>query len=129
MTACPHCRAAERQVKSGFNRAGSQRYLCRLCRRTYTPDPKPPGYDEATKLAALDHYAGYLSLRITARLLSINHQTVVNWADAAYARALASGATDELSARVVARRELEVQTRRWQLEFERLCPSAAGLPG
>ena len=56
MHQCPYCRSAERQVKSGFNRSGSQRLQCRTCRRQYTPAPLPLGYDDKTREAALKLY-------------------------------------------------------------------------
>lgn len=86
MHQCPHCQSAQRQVKSGFNRTGSQRLQCQSCRRQYTPAPNPLGYDDQTREAALKLYLEGNGLRRIGRLLSVNHQTVANWVTAAHAR-------------------------------------------
>ena len=86
MHQCPYCQSAERQVKSGFNRTGSQRFQCQSCRRQYTPEPNPLGYDDKTREAALRLYLEGNGLRRIGRLLSVNHQTVANWVTAAHAR-------------------------------------------
>ena len=86
MHQCPHCRSAERQVKSGFNRTGSQRFQCQSCRRQYTPEPNPLGYDEKTREAALKLYLEGNGFRRIGRLLSVNHQSVANWVNSAHAR-------------------------------------------
>ena len=86
MQQCPHCRSAERQVKSGFNRTGSQRLQCQACRRQYTPAPNPLGYDDKTREAALKLYLEGNGFRRIGRLLSVNHQSVANWVTAAHAR-------------------------------------------
>jgi hypothetical protein len=57
----------------------SQRYQCQLCRCSYTPEPKPLGYDEQTKQMALKLYLEGNGFRRIGRLLSVNHQSVVNW--------------------------------------------------
>ncbi len=89
MHQCPHCRSVERQVKSGFNRTGTQRLQCQTCRRQYTPEPNPLGYDEKTREAALKLYLEGNGFRRIGRLLAVNHQTVANWVNAAHARLLA----------------------------------------
>ena len=86
MQQCPHCHSAERQVKSGFNRTGTQRLQCQSCRRQYTPAPNPLGYDEKTREAALKLYLEGNGFRRIGRLLSVNHQSVANWVTAAHAR-------------------------------------------
>ena len=86
MHQCPHCRSTERQVKSGFNRTGSQRLQCQACRRQYTPDPLPLGYDEKTRVAALKLYLEGNGFRRIGRLLGVNHQSVANWVNAAHAQ-------------------------------------------
>jgi transposase-like protein len=86
MYQCPHCRSAERQVKSGFNRTGTQRLQCQACRRQYTPAPNPLGYDDQTREQALKLYLEGNGFRRIGRLLSVNHQSVANWVNAAHAR-------------------------------------------
>ncbi len=87
MKTCPHCQSTERQVKVGRNPSGSQRYLCRGCGRKYTPEPKPRGYDEATRRQALQMYVDGLNFRRIGRMLGVAHRTVINWVNA-YAASL-----------------------------------------
>lgn len=76
---CPKCRLSKLQIKDGFTPAGSQRYRCKSCGCRYTPAPRERGYDEEVRLQALTlHLEGY-SFRQIARLLNVNHQSVVNW--------------------------------------------------
>jgi transposase-like protein len=86
MLQCPYCHSTERQVKSGFNRTGTQRLQCQPCRRQYTPRPNPLGYDEKTREAALKLYLEGNGFRRIGRILSVNHQSVANWVNAAHAR-------------------------------------------
>ena len=86
MQRCPHCQATERQVKGGFNRTGSQRYQCQLCLRQYTPESHPLGYDDQTKAIALKLYLEGNGFRSISRLLSVNHQSVINWINGYYAQ-------------------------------------------
>jgi len=76
---CPYCHRTDRQVKNGFNPSGSQRWRCQHCQRTYTPDPKPIGYDQATRLAAVKLSVDGMNNRRIARTLGVNHQSVANW--------------------------------------------------
>jgi len=86
MHQCPYRRSAERQVKSGFNHTGTQRLQCQSCRRQYTPESNPLGYDDKTREAALKLYLEGNGLRRIGRLLSVNHQSVANWINAAHAQ-------------------------------------------
>jgi len=81
MTACPYCQSTARQVRSGGNPSGSQRYLCQACARKYTPEPNSCGYaPELRKQAVLLCLDGQ-SFRSIAVQLGVNHQTVANWVD------------------------------------------------
>jgi transposase-like protein len=82
MIQCPHCQRTERQVKVGFNESGSQRYLCQVCQRKYTPAPHVQGYDAATRQKALRLYADGMNLRRIARTLHVSHPTVAHWVNA-----------------------------------------------
>lgn len=73
---------SEGQVKNGMNPSGTQRYLCRACRRPYTPAPKLNGYDEAIRLQAVQLYGDGMNLRRIGRTLGVNHQSVANWVKA-----------------------------------------------
>jgi len=86
MIHCPHCQDVERQVKAGFTHTNNQRYQCQLCRRQYTPAPRPLGYDDKTKEMALKLYLEGNGFRRIGRLLSVNHQSVVNWINGFHAQ-------------------------------------------
>lgn len=87
MITCPFCARTDGQVKAGRNPSGSQRYLCKPCRRRYTPERKPQGYDEQVRRQALRLYVDGMNLRRIARQLGVVHQTVANWV-AAHAASL-----------------------------------------
>ena len=106
MHQCPHCRSAERQVKSGFNRTGTQRLQCQSCRRQYTPAPNPLGYDDKTREAALKLYLEGNGFRRIGRLLGVNHQSVANWVTAAHAR-LQAGKAEALAAAAAGTLEMD----------------------
>lgn len=78
-TVCPKCNQSQSQIKNGRTRAGSQRFLCKLCGYRYTPVPKEGGYDEEVRLQALQLYLEGVSLRKVSRILNVNHQSVANW--------------------------------------------------
>ena len=82
MLECPSCHSTERQIKAGRNRAGSQRMQCRECNRHYTPKPKLNGYPEEVRQQAVRLYLEGTNFRRIGRLLSVNHQSVVNWINA-----------------------------------------------
>lgn len=50
------------------------------------PAPRPLGYDEKTKEMALKLYLEGDGFRRIGRLLSVNHQSVVNWVNSFHAR-------------------------------------------
>ena len=82
MKTCPYCQASTKQVKSGFNPSGSQRYLCKHCDRIYTPKPNPNGYSvEVRQLAVKMHEDGF-SYRAIGRKLDVGTQSVANWVHA-----------------------------------------------
>jgi transposase-like protein len=87
MITCPHCHRSTQQVKNGRTPAGSQRYLCRACRRKYTPAPQPQGYSADLRRQAVQLYLDGMNLRRIGRTLGVVHQTVANWV-AAHADAL-----------------------------------------
>ncbi len=86
MNTCPYCKRSEAQIKAGRTRSGSQSWHCKLCQRTYTPQPKEPGYPVALRQQAVKLVADGVNFRRTARQLGVNHQTVINWVNAAVAQ-------------------------------------------
>ena len=82
MQSCPFCQNSGNQIKSGKNRCGTERYLCREYGKTYTPEPKQQGYAEEVREKAVRLYVEGNNFRRIGRLLSVNHQSVVNWVNA-----------------------------------------------
>ena len=82
MLECPSCHFTTRQIKAGRNRAASQRFQCRECDRHYTPEPKLNGYPAEIRQQAIRLYLEGTNFRRIGRLLSVNHQSVVNWINA-----------------------------------------------
>src|SRR3954470_14476862 len=82
---CPCCGQTERVVKAGLNGTGSQRLRCQSCRRYFTPNPKPMGYDQATREMAGRLYLEGNSFRAIGRLLSVHYVSVINWVNAVHA--------------------------------------------
>lgn len=82
MNQCPHCQRTDQQVKAGRNRSGSQRYLCKVCQRKYTPEPKPQGYSDEVRRQAVQMYIDGMNFRRIARILGVAHRSVINWVNA-----------------------------------------------
>ncbi len=79
---CPSCAATTRQTKAGKSRCGTQRRHCQHCRRFYTPQARKKGYSQDTCTLALKMVVDGTSLRRTARLVEVCHQSVVTWVNA-----------------------------------------------
>lgn len=77
--ACPQCHQIAGVVKSGMNRAGSQRFRCRNCRLYFTPVPIPRHPDQVRIAEALSLAKQGMSYRSIARQLGVHHQTVSAW--------------------------------------------------
>ena|SRR5579859_2588288 len=82
MITCPHCQRTEQQVKVGFTGSGSQRYVCKVCRRKYTPERKATGYSPEIRREAVRQAVDGGNYRRIGRALSVDHQTVANWVKA-----------------------------------------------
>lgn len=79
---CQSCRSSERQIKTGRNRSRTQRFMCRGCGKTYTPEAKKQGCAEEVREKAVRMYVEGNNFRRIGRLLNVNHQSVVNWVNA-----------------------------------------------
>lgn len=75
---CPHCGTATDVRTWGRNRAGTQRFRCLACCRSFTPAPKEQGHGVAVHEEAVRLYFDGLSLRAIGRLLGVVHQSVAN---------------------------------------------------
>jgi transposase-like protein len=102
---CPHCGHVRAVVKAGFNRSGSQRYRCQACHHYFTPAPKPAGHDLATRDLAVRLYLEGTSFRGIAKVLRVNHASVIHWVTAA-ARQLPPAVTDATPTETVETDEL-----------------------
>jgi transposase len=65
-----------------MNHTGSQRMRCQSCRRYFTPNPKPMGYDQATRETAVRLYLEGMSFRGVGKVLSVHYLSVINWVNA-----------------------------------------------
>lgn len=79
MITCPNCQRSSEQVKAGFTSAGSQRYLCKVCRRKYTPETKPLGYEQTVRTRAIHLYLDGYSQRHIARQIGVSQGSISNW--------------------------------------------------
>jgi len=76
---CPNCKEEDRQVKNGENRSGTQSYLCRHCKKSYTPEPKRHAYcDDTRKMAMRAYYSG-VSGRGVGKMFGFNKSNISNW--------------------------------------------------
>jgi transposase-like protein len=79
---CQRCGSKD-VVKRGMNSSGSQRYLCKSCRRHFTPEPNSIGYGVEVRGEAVAMYVDGHNYRRAGRDLRVNHQSVANWVKAA----------------------------------------------
>lgn len=56
---------------SGLNHTGSKRYRFQSYHRSFTPDPKPEGYDPAVRTRAPKPYLEGANFRAIGRLLGL----------------------------------------------------------
>lgn len=68
-----------KQAKKGFNRSGTQRYICLECGKTYTLNPKSREYPEETKKLAIKMFYSGMSGRAVGRVLGIGKSNMYNW--------------------------------------------------
>ena len=76
---CPICQRTEGQVKNGRNRSGTQKVICRHCKKTYTLEPKRNAYGEETRALALKIYYAGASGRGVGKVLGMSKANVYNW--------------------------------------------------
>ena len=75
---CPVCKRIDGQVKNGHNRSGTQSYLFKHCKKTYTLEPKVHAYSEETVALALKIYYAGTSGRGVGKILGMNKANVYN---------------------------------------------------
>ena len=88
-------------VRAGLNnKGGNQRLRSQKCRRYFTEQHWPKGYDPALREQALKLYLEGVSLRAIGRVLGVHHQSVANWIKKA-ADGLPEQVTDNTPTQVV----------------------------
>lgn len=76
---CPRCENTKGQYIHGKNRGGSQRYRCRHCGVTYTPEPNKYAYTEEERNRALKIYYEGNSGRAVGRICGMSKSNVFRW--------------------------------------------------
>ena len=74
--ACPHCTKTEGVIYHGYNRSGTERCLCHLCKRTFTLLPKSRKLSEEKESLireALKEKTPYIAI---CRMLKVSPKTV-----------------------------------------------------
>jgi len=76
---CPRCGAITKQNKHTKTSCGSQRYLCRICGKAYTPEPLKHAYTEEERTQAIKMYFECKSGRAVGRLLNMSRSNALRW--------------------------------------------------
>ena len=76
---CPNCEQTDGQMRNGSNRSGTQRIICRHCKKSYTIEPKRNAYSEETRALALKIYYAGSSGRGVGKVLGMSKANVYNW--------------------------------------------------
>ena len=76
---CIYCKCKKCVIKKGKTKAGSQRYICKNCGKTFILKSKGRNYDEEFKKEAMRLYFEGNSSRAVARLLKIGINTCIRW--------------------------------------------------
>jgi len=76
---CPICEKSENQRMCGKNRSGTQTFLCRHCKKAYTPEPKRNAYPEEVREMAIKVYYAGASGRGVGKIFGFSKANVYNW--------------------------------------------------
>jgi transposase-like protein len=76
---CPRCGANIKQHKHTPNKSGSERYICRVCGKTYTPNSKKYIYSKAERTEAIKAYYESKSGRAVGRLFGMACSNAARW--------------------------------------------------
>lgn len=76
---CPKCGKTENQLKTGYNRSGTQRCKCKECGAYYTINPKKREYPEEIRKLAIKMYFGGISARGIGKIFHMSQSNVMNW--------------------------------------------------
>jgi len=76
---CPKRGRTENQINGGYNRSGTQRYVCKNCNHKYTLNGKTRAYPEDVQRQAMKIYYSGVSGRATGKVLGLGKNTVLGW--------------------------------------------------
>ena len=76
---CPCYGETSKQMKMGFTRYGTQRYVCGHCKKTYTPDAKQHEYPEEIRRQAKKMYYSGVSANQVGKIFNMNKGNVLYW--------------------------------------------------
>ena len=76
---CPKCGATTNQIKHGYTQSGSQRCLCKACKKTYAINPKHRAYPEEIRQIAIKEYYSGISGRGVGKIHGMSGNNVINW--------------------------------------------------
>ena len=76
---CPRCGEKEGQMLDGKNQSGTQKMLCRLCRKSYTLNPKSRAYSDDVRAQAVKLILAGVSGRRVGQLLGFSKANAYNW--------------------------------------------------
>ena len=77
---CPRCELNESQWKIGVTRAGSQRYKCGVCGKSYTPVHKKWVYTEDERKQAMRLLTDGNNGRAVGRAMNMSKANAYRWA-------------------------------------------------
>ena len=78
---CPKCRSSQKK-KNGFRR-GKQSFRCKNCGYQYVENPIQRAYSIEVKQLCLKMYLNGMGFRAIARVMEIDHTTIMNWVEEA----------------------------------------------
>lgn len=76
---CPCCGENSNIVGYGFNRSGTQRCRCNVCKKTFTKDSKRHKYSDEVKEQAIKIYYSGVSGRGVGKIFGMGKENVVRW--------------------------------------------------
>ncbi|MCL2519933.1 MAG: hypothetical protein FWE37_02870 [Spirochaetaceae bacterium] len=76
---CPKCGEQTGQMKKGFTKAGSQRFLCYICKHTYTPIKKKWIYSEEERKEAKKLYFLGNTGRGVGKFFNMHQSNIYRW--------------------------------------------------
>jgi transposase-like protein len=73
---CPFCGDTASIIRRGYNRCGTQRLLCKVCQKRFTPDPVNRSLSEEKRELIENALAERMSQRGIARTFKVSRDTI-----------------------------------------------------